>query len=410
MLGNYYARLMAVAAVMIFFTSLSLYLFSAEFVPFPPLYWMIGLGVAAAPICLSLRSVLAVRHSLLARWCYGFLMISSLWLMFQPSPSEVVWQEFQTRVLSVLFILTLLCIFSTEEAQLWARRATLGAVLIAVALNLYELFNPLAFSTVVGRSAGLYMNPNQCAVALILGMVISLGLLPHRYRILFTVLVGLGVLLTLSRSAVIGWLITFFVLIKSGQISLRRSILIGGTLVTIAFAVAAWQWDKIEYRLEDLGVLNANTTMRLYWFNKMDASDFSASERKEVAEFGWELFSDSPLVGHGVGASIDWSYERSSHNEYLNMMVDHGIVGFFILPLLALATTWRARGEARQISFAFTAFILYFAFFSHNILNERPVLMIFALLSSMVMSSRAAAGREEKSRNENRTYYNCFAR
>ncbi|MFP5264497.1 MAG: O-antigen ligase family protein [Blastocatellia bacterium] len=410
MLRDYYARAMAVAAVMIFFTSLSLYLFSAEFVSFPPLYWMIVFGVAAAPVCLSLRSALAVRHSLLARWCYGFLMISSLWLMFQPSPSETVWQEFQTRVLSVLFVLTLICVFSSDGAQLWARRATLFAVLAAVALNLYELFNPLSFSTVMGRSAGLYMNPNQCAVALILGMVISLGLLPHRYRVLFAALVGLGVLLTLSRSAAIGWFITIFALIKAGQISLRRSILIGCTLITVTFAAVAWQWDGIEHRLEDIGVLNPNTAMRLDWFNSMDASDFSATERKQVAELGWEMFSDSPLFGHGVGASIDWSYERSSHNEYLNMMVDHGIAGFFILPLLALATVWRARGEARQISFAFTAFILYFGFFSHNILNERPVLMAFALLSSMVMSSRGGQAHAERSQNESRTYYHCFAR
>jgi O-antigen ligase len=410
MLRKYYPSLLAVAAVMIFFTSLSLYLFFAEFVSFPPLYWMIGFGVAAAPVCLSHRSVLDVRYSLLARWCYGFLMISSLWLIFQPSPSEIVWQEFQTRVLSVLFILTLICVFSREDTQLWARRATLIAVLMAVAFNFYELFKPLAFSTVMGRSAGLYLNPNQCAVALILGMIISLGVLPHRYRVLFAALVGIGVLLTLSRAAAIGWLITFFALIKTGQISLRRSILIGGTLIAVTFVAAVWQWNRIEYRLADLGVLNANTTMRLNWFNKMDASDFSAIERKEVAEFGWEMFSESPVVGHGVGASIDWRYERSSHNEYLNMMVDHGIVGFFILPLLALATTWRARGEARQISFVFTAFIMYLAFFSHNILNERPVLMMFTLLSSMVMSSRAAPAREEKSRNENRTYHHCFAR
>jgi O-antigen ligase len=410
MLRDCYVRAMAVAAVMVFFTSLSLYLFLAEFVSFPPLYWMIGFGVAAAPVCLSLRSALAVRHSMLARWCYGFLMISSLWLMFQPSPSDIVWQEFQTRVLSVLFVLTLICVFSSEGAQLWARRATLVAVLAAVALNLYELFNPLAFSTVMGRSAGLYMNPNQCAVALILGMVISLGLLPHRYRVLFAALVGLGVLLTLSRSAAIGWFITIFALIKTGQISMRRSILIGCTLITVTFAAVVWQWDGIEHQLEDIGVLNPNTAMRLDWFNNMDASDFSATERKQVAEFGWEMFSDSPLFGHGVGASIDWSYERSSHNEYLNMMVDHGIAGFFILPLLTLATIWRARGEARQISFAFTAFILYFGFFSHNILNERPVLMAFALLSSMVMSSRGAQARVGRPQNESRTYYHCFAR
>lgn len=396
MLRKYYPRLLAVAAVWIFFTSLSLYLFLAEYVSSPPLYWMIGFGIVATPYCFSHRSIVALRQSLLARWCYGFLMISGLWLIFQPPPSEMAWQEFQTRVLSVLFILTLTCVFSREGAQLWARYVMLAAVLMAVAFNLYELFKPRSFSIVMGRSAGLYMNPNQCAVALILGMIICLGLLPHRYRAIFVVLVGLGVLLTLSRSAIIGWVITFVILIKTGQVNLARSLLIVGMLMAVMAAAAVWQWSGIEYQLEDLGVLNANTAMRLDWFNNMDASDSSATERKEVAELGWEMFAESPVVGHGVGASIDWGHERSSHNEYLNMMVDHGMIGFFILPLLTLAATWRARGETRQISFAFTVFILYFGFFSHNILNERPVLMVFTLLSSMAVSSRAPQSRREE--------------
>jgi len=338
------------------------------------------------------------------------MLISGVWLIFQPSTSEKVLQELDTRLLSVLFMLILLCIFSRDDVQFWARGAVLGGVLLAVGFNVFELFSPMAFSEVMGRSAGLYINPNQSAAALILGMIMTVGLLPHRYRMLFVVIVGLGVFLTFSRLVMIGWVLTAAVFIKTGQLNLRRSLLVGCAMLAIAFAATIWQWDKIQYRLEDLGVLNKNVLARIDWFNSPDASDMSTTERKEVAEFGWEMFSGSPVIGNGLGASVNWAREKSSHNEYLNMMVDHGIIGVFFLPLLVLAIQWRARGEARQIGFSLALFVLYFGFFSHNILTERYMLMIFVLLECMTMSSRAVQLFDKRLQSESRPYNHCFAR
>lgn len=410
MIAKYYPRVLAVAAALIFFTNLCLYIYSAEIVHFPPLYWIIGLGLAASPLILSRHYLQILGRSFLARWCYGYMLISGVWLIFQPSTSEKVLQELDTRLLSVLFMLILLCIFSRDDVQFWARGAVLGGVLLAVGFNVFELFSPMAFSEVMGRSAGLYINPNQSAAALILGMIMTVGLLPHRYRMLFVVIVGLGVFLTFSRSAMIGWVLTAAVFIKTGQLNLRRSLLVGCAMLAIAFAATIWQWDKIQYRLEDLGVLNKNVLARIDWFNSPDASDMSTTERKEVAEFGWEMFSGSPVIGNGLGASVNWAREKSSHNEYLNMMVDHGIIGVFFLPLLVLAIQWRARGEARQIGFSLALFVLYFGFFSHNILTERYMLMIFVLLECMTMSSRAVQLFDKRLQSESRPYNHCFAR
>ena len=410
MIAKYYPRILAVAAVLIFFTNLCLYLYSVELVHFPPLYWIIGLGIAAAPLILSRSYVEILRRSLVARWCYGFILISGLWLIFEPSASEKVFQEFQTRLLSVLFILTMLCIFSKDSVQLWGRRAIFGGVLLALALNVFELFSPMTFSEVMGRSAGLYINPNQSAVALILGMTMTIGILPHRYRMLFVIGVGLGVFLTFSRSSIIGWILTAAVFIKTGQLSVKRSLLVGCAMLSVGLAVMVWQWDRMQYRLEDLGVLNKNVLARVDWFNNPDVSDMSSTERKEVAEFGWAMFSESPVVGNGLGASVNWAREKSSHNEYLNMMVDHGIIGVFFLPILVLLTQWRAQGEVRQIGFAFAIFVLYLGFFSHNILSERHILMTFALLECMAMSSRSMRASNERLPGEGRSYNHCFAR
>src|SRR4029078_593627 len=175
---------LAIAATLIFFTNVSVYLFVTEKAPIPPYYWIVLFGAAGAPLCLSRRFFQPAIESLLVRWCYGFLMVTGIWLLFQPSQnSEVVWQELYVRMWSVVFMLVMLAVFSTQDAQTWARRSILFVVLLVIAINIYELFNPLTFSLVMGRSAAFYRNPNQCGMALIIGMIFSIGALSDRYRI-----------------------------------------------------------------------------------------------------------------------------------------------------------------------------------------------------------------------------------
>ena len=393
MLIRYYPRILAVVAVAVFFTNLDVYLFNSETTGIVPLYWIAAFGVVAAPLYFSKGALLSLRQAPIARWGYGFLMITCVWLLFQPSPSEVAWQELRTRSLSVAFILVLMCVFANCEAQVWARRAILVAVLMGIGLNTYELFNPQAFSSIVGRSAGLYINPNQSGAALVLGLVLTISLLPQRLRLLFALMVGGAILLTFSRSAIVGWAIVMIVILKTGQISLRKSLAVGFSVIVIGLIVLVAQWDRIQYQLEDLGVLNSNVMGRVEWFNQPMASDSSALGRQEVAEIAFEKFADNPIFGEGVGASqkllmVEGGTEISTHNQYLNLMVDHGIMGFFILPLLVLAILWQARGEARHTGMTLAAFTLYIGFFSHNILDERFVLLTFTLLAAMVFSSR----------------------
>jgi len=308
----------------------------------------------------------------------------------QASASDGVWEEFRRRVLAGIFIIVLLFVFSRKDAQRWTRRGILIAVLFAVALNVYELFYPLAFSAVLGRSAGLYVNPTQCGTALILGMILSIGLLHQRFRILFALVVGVGVFLTFSRAPSIGWFISVFIMTLTRQINIRRSLVISFAVLCVIVTVMMSQWETLQYQLQDNGVLNKDVLSRVALFSSSGPSleDDSAVERKMIAEVALESIADAPFVGHGVGASRTWKYERSSHNQYLNMMVDHGVLGFFFLPILVLTITWRASGEARQISYCFSVFILFMGLFSHNLFEEKHTLMIYALLASMVLVGR----------------------
>ena len=94
------------------------------------------------------------------------------------------------------------------------------------------------------------------------------------------------------------------------------------------------------WQLKGLGVLNQNVLERVDWFtNPKGTDDYSLIERQDVAREAWRMFTEQPILGHGLASTKDWSYAVSSHNQYLNLMVDHGILGAFILPVLVLANT-----------------------------------------------------------------------
>ena len=81
----------------------------------------------------------------------------------------------------------------------------------------------------------------------------------------------------------------------------------------------------------------------------------------------WNEISKRPFFGKGTGTSYE-SY-TGTHNQYLALMLDHGLIGALIVPLLVFAATWGALGKTKQIAIIFGCAILVFSLFSHNILT-----------------------------------------
>lgn len=396
MISVRYRRALAVAAVVVFFTNLAQYLFSADIVPVPPLYWIAGFGLAAAPLALSRDGLVSVARSPVVHWSLAFLAVTCLWLVFQTTDVSGGYKELNARVLTAVSLVSFVAVFTTADAVRWARWAVFYATALALAIDVYELFNPRTFSEVTGRSAGLYVNPNQAAAALLVGLVATIGLIPERFRLVWTGAVGAGVFVTFSRSAAVGWVLVVALAAGLRVLPVGRRALVGCAALALAAALVALQWDALTDALDDAGVLNRNVMSRVAAASGGDvASDDSAEARFDVARHAWRMFEDSPLVGNGVAASLDWEMEVSSHNQYLNMMVDHGALGVLILPALALAVLRRSRGATRRASLLFAAYVLFAGFFSHNVLSERYYLVAFALFGAMAATSRAAEPEPE---------------
>ena len=380
-----YRKFCLIAAVAIFFTNFANY---SEQWGFIPLYWIGILGALIAPLLVgsALTSSLPVRPLMI--WCAGYLTISIFWY-FLSRQDAVAYQEVQTRFLSVIFVLMMLFLCARPEEQRLARAAIALAVLLAVGLNVYELFNPLTFSKIPGRSSGLFENANQSGSALMLGMILSYAVVPRPLRVPFIFVTGIGIFVTFTRSAMLGWIIIVLFLAVRGRFGMRqmRGVLVVSAVV-LAFLYSPY-WGELQTTLEARGSLNLSVLQRITFFSTGSAGDDSASERRLVAEAAWRLFAQEPFTGYGTGYARNIEgFTVGTHNIYLANMLDHGIIGLFIMPSLLLATLWGQTRKTFEVAVPFVVFMTMWGFFSHNVLEERYILLAVALVASLVASQR----------------------
>ena len=380
-----YRKFCVVAAVAIFFTNFSNY---TERLGFIPLYWVGIFAALTAPLFVGAITSSRLTIRPLTVWCACFLMISILWY-FPSRQDAAAYQEVQTRVLSVIFVLMMFFLFGRPDEQRLARVMVVLAVLLGVGFNIYELFHPMTFSKIPGRSSGLFENSNQSGSGLMLGMILGYAVVPRSLKIPFVALTGVGILTTFTRSAMLGWIAVVILLTLRSGFGFRqmRNVLVICTLA-LAF-VSSPYWGQLQTTLEEKGAVNIDLIQRIAFFSTGSAADDSANERKQVAEAAWRLFEEKPYAGYGTGYSRNIEgFAVSTHDIHLANMLDHGFLGLFIMPSLLLVTVWGKFRNQFDVVGPFVLFMLMWGLFSHNILEERYILLAVALVASLAPASR----------------------
>jgi hypothetical protein len=381
---TYYRNLLAILAVATFSTGWSIYQSFTYPALGQPKDWILGLSLLSLPLWLFKPKF--NQHFLkipLVVWCFGFAFVTMLWFLGS-SQSEIAWRDARGRLSAIMLVLSCLMIFANPSTVRSARWVLGFAVLFGTALNIYEFFVPMTFSLVHGRSTGFYLNPNLSGEALVLGMILSVTVLPQSCRGPFLLLTGLGIFATFSRGSIAAWLIAVSGLLLFTK-GVRAKDVVWTFLLSLLVVgiVLLPKLDAILTTMDRAGVINKNTEERLTWLtNPSGVSDDSSWARMQVAQQAWMKFSDHPWVGSGTGTMYE-SFDIPPHNQYLAYMLDHGALGATIVPLLILALIWRAQGETRRIGLVFGTIILWLSFFTHNILTFGHSLILFALLAAM---------------------------
>ncbi len=381
---------LAAIAVLAVFSHLHLYIFDRTEI-IAPLYWYGAIGVLAFPIGIKYLARLAIPgpRVVLFALCY-FLLVFTGWLIADQGP--ITHQAFKNAMLSVLLLFVMAILFSTQSSVTLARKAVMVVVIAAVGINVYEVFFAGAFSTIPGRSAGFYINPNGAAISLILGTIVGIHVVPAKWREILVVVVGIGVAVTFSRAGLIVWTIMACLFLLFAFISIRRLGIVLA-IFTVAGAAAIFVTDHILFDLmSDVISLNPDVDSRIQFFSSLLREDFSVEERQSLVALGWRMFTEHPFLGAGIGATQTQAVgvvgrEAGTHNMYLTLMAEHGIAGFFVIPLMTLLAAWGAYGNERKTAIVFAVVILVWALFDHNLLDTPSKLMMFSIQCAAVSLS-----------------------
>ena len=406
----YYQCFLALAAIAIFFTKLDVYLAKRGYVaPLHPIHWISIFTVASIPIFLVIKSRINYLPAPLFTWSAFYLAISCISLLIAlPSvpgiPVETTIQDFRTRILATFSLLLMAVIFATGKLSihLWIRRAILIVTFINVFNNIYEFFYPLSFGMIegiAGRSTGFYINANESATGLILGMIFSISLISKKYRFLYGMIVLIGIILTFSRGGLLGWLVTMIMLSKT-RIITRKQISIGAIGIVLMLSFLTSEINNISYLTRDDGssFFNQDTLTRIEWMkDPTSASEIDSNSRYRIAEDAWNKFAKSPIIGNGLSSSRDRNsvleidninrFGERPHNIHLVNLVEHGFLGILVFPGLVISTIYKAKGETKNIGIVFVTYYLLAGLFSHTILYDNYSLLSLALMASMTRQS-----------------------
>jgi len=371
--------LLAVIAVGIFFTNTPDYL-HVRFGVLNPFQWVVAFGILSLPIILKQVIGSQILKSPIIIWCLGYAWVTIIWFIGS-TQSDVSWQVVRWRFLNIIEIFLFLILFSDPEANRSARITVVGAVLVGCAIQFYELYYPMTFSEVLGRSAGLYMNPNTAGAALVTGMLCGVTVIPSRYRVAFVLTTGLGVLASSSRGSILAWCTAMVGLMIVGHARTKEVAVTVSVTLLLAILLVLPRWDNFVDDLERSGSLNRNVEERLAsLIDPSGQADESSWSRKYLVTKAWEKIEERPFLGWGTGASFET--EMAAHNQSLVFMQDHGILGILILPLLLAAIVFHGKGKLRPIVLVFSCTIMVMSLFSHHLLNQVHTIIMLALATT----------------------------
>jgi O-antigen ligase len=381
-----YRKFLVIFTVLIFLTNFDQF---TEQYGVIPLYWIfVTMALYAPAIAMALFSR-PIHIAPIIWWSAGFLIVSSLWY-YRSLQSEENFQAVQTRYLSVIFIGLALFILSNNEDRRLAQKMAIVALLIGVTLNIYELFNPMTFSQIEGRSVGLFANPNQSGQALVLAMICGFGVLPSKWRPVLLIVAIAGIMPTFSRSGMLAWAASVMALYLFQGVSareFRRLLLIPVIIVAFIYSPV---WSGLEHSLVQQGVITPDIEERLNFIGSggEDIQDASAIERQELAKLAWTRFKMSPWLGWGTGSFYVPPFWLGPHNTYLAMMVDYGLIGILIYPCLLGAILIGVNRESARLAVPLVIALFVQGFFSHNLLEQRATLLAATLAAATVDSLR----------------------
>lgn len=298
------------------------------------------------------------------------------------------------------FVLTLLahCVGAVSVVARYLPLYTAFSLVLLLTSLWYDMSYPGTFSELNNRAAGFPGNANFAALVSV--MLCSVSLTYNRLGsakrdAFFLVITAVHVLGTMSRSGLLNYglmlaLYLYFRFVRDG-LEVR-----GIMRFTAALAASVLFAGLIALRSGATELLFSAENRLTRFASDQQVDDGSAASRLAAAKDSLRLINASPVLGHGTGHARTMA--ELPHNLYLQQWVNNGVLGLisYVLLLGAAWYTFYRRGSRQGQTFI--AVTALGSVFSHNILDQRPFLLLLGIV--LVLSVQPVAFHIRSSRRD----------
>jgi hypothetical protein len=347
-----------------------------------PKFWLIFLFLATLFFLIISKDILTPKRMYIIYWVFGYLFLSVFWIAgagFQEGSIEGLMKVISTCLFVGMAVIIYSKLNSNNKLFVFSLLVSLCIGVISVILDFF--YSPaFIFSDagvgIRGRAAGLYLNPNIAAQAIIMMYACLLTFSSRSILVpisMISMVSLIGVILTLSRGGLLAWIaLTIFA-------SLRG--LLPKWYLMIIFILALCVIFLNEIFFNTFGDLipdwDKNVQMRMEWiFGRANLVGESAGDRMGAAAQAWSIYWENPLLGHGLGSMDQLMGDVGTHNMILRHMLEYGILGVLIFPLfiiMCIVATGSIKNMYWLLLVGTVIFLL--GLFSHNLLEQGSLIL-----------------------------------
>ncbi|HFT2183574.1 TPA: O-antigen ligase family protein [Bacillus cereus] len=202
---------------------------------------------------------------------------------------------------------------------------------------------------------------NRNAVALLIGLAFNFGVYKVFYQrnykhLIFALVMLTAVLLTGSRKGLLICFIPMFIniFLMGMKSNLKKNIqyffvsLILATLLSVLFYNILF---KIDILYENIGWRFESMYQEIFLHESSNEGSYHT--RKNMIQYGMDYFKERPLLGHGI-ENFRYLYaqevgkETYSHNNYIELLVNNGIVGLLLYYSFYISVILKANDRRRN--------------------------------------------------------------
>lgn len=258
-------------------------------------------------------------------------------------------ERLQTYVQLILLVWLIWDLYVTPEQIRIGQQAYILGAYVSVWSTISNYLAGKAIGN-SGRYTGLGFNANDLALILVLGLPIAWQLAvtasvdgSRKGRVLRFINFAyvppalFAILLTASRTAVLSMLPAFWFILGS-MVRLKP-----GPRILIAVALVG-ALIVLQPYVPQTSIDRLSTT-------SSELTEGDLNGRTQIWEHGMNFFQEHPILGAGSGAFKSINPDRRvAHNTYLSLLVETGIVGFFLFSTMVFLAVYQVKNQHRWMA------------------------------------------------------------